>query len=310
MPMKKTILLIAALFFCFFNSYAQPIPNGGFENWDTTHLPAYEEPIGWTSYNQDPTVPPTLTKSTSSCAGNYSARLENLTYTNQITGQLDTAVGYMVSGNNLFSYEIGFRCTVRVQSIDFCVKFTQAGNDSAELNLSFKKWHNQSGQSVQVSSQNCFRRIGNSTSFYTVSVPVTYITSLAGPASSVVPDTCIITISSSAQTGNPSITPGSTIWVDEVFISSVTGTSEDLKDESKLSVYPNPAKEEINFTSLPNGSEEIRLIDITGRQVARISVEGVNESMSLQNVSAGIYVYEIISADSKVLASGKVSVVE
>ncbi|HLG34957.1 MAG TPA: T9SS type A sorting domain-containing protein [Bacteroidia bacterium] len=308
--MKKVMLPFAVLCFCFFNSFSQVVPNAGFENWDTTYLPQYEEPLGWTSNNPDITVPPTVTKSTDTCSGTYSVRMENMTFTNQISGLLDTAQGYIVSGDDLASYDIGFRDTVRVLSVDFCIKYTRAGTDSAELNLSFKKWNQTSQQSDQVSTQNCYLRVGSSSaSFYSVSVPITYLSTFPPPNYQ---DTVIITLSPSGLTlSNPTITPGSVLWVDDiVFNYSTVGTGELDKDNSGLNVYPNPAHGEINFASLPAGSGSIRLMDITGREVSKVPVDGVRQSMSLKNISSGIYVYEIISAEGKVLTIGKVSVVE
>jgi hypothetical protein len=302
--MKKALLSIAVTCSCILNSYSQNVPNSSFEVWDTTHLPQYEEPIGWTSNNPDVTVPPTVTKTTDACSGNYSVRLENLTYMNQITSVLDTAPGYLVSGQNLLALQIGFQCTVRVTSVDFCIKYTKAGPDSAELNLNFRKWNTVSQQSDQVSTQSSYKRIGTSSAaFYNVNVPVTYTNS------TVIPDTAIITLSSSAQNSGASMTPGSILWVDSIkFNYSTVGVIALDKEVSNLIVYPNPAREEVNFASLPSASSFIHLMDIAGKEVERIAVRNPNEKMSLKNINAGIYIYEIKSSEGKVLATGKVSI--
>jgi hypothetical protein len=304
--MKKALLTIAVIGCSIFNSSSQIVPNLSFEVWDTTNLPQYEEPIGWTSNNPDVTIPPTVTKSASACSGNYSVRMENLTYMNQITSVLDTAQGYVVSGTNLAAYQIGFPCTVRVTSVDFCVKYTKAGTDSAELNLSFKKWNTVSHQSDQVSLQSSYKRIGTtSASFYNVNVPVTYINL------TVIPDTAIITLSSSAQNSGASVTPGSILWVDSIrFHYSTVGIINLDNEISNLIVYPNPARDVVNFSSLPSSSSFIRMMDITGKEVERITVRDTNEMMSLKNINSGIYIYEIASAEGRTLATGKVSVVK
>src|SRR5258706_7568825 len=48
--LMKMLLTVAILFMINLALKAQ-IPNPSFECWDATHLPQYEEPCSWTSYN-------------------------------------------------------------------------------------------------------------------------------------------------------------------------------------------------------------------------------------------------------------------
>jgi hypothetical protein len=217
----------------------------------------------------------------------------NDTFTNQISGLLDTSQGFLVSGTNLANFQIGFPFNVRATNMQACIKYTRAGTDSAELNVKFTKFNTVSQMTQDVSTNSCYIRVGSSSATpYTVTVPITYING------TVVPDTAIISLSPSSFNSQASVTPFSTLWVDNVVLNYNNGTFEVLKKSSVVGVYP------------PVGSDVIRLIDITGKEISQISVHGINQTMSLKTIGAGIYFYEVISADSKVLASGKVSVIQ
>jgi len=62
-----------------------------------------------------------------------------------------------------------------------------------------------------------------------------------------------------------------------------------------ISVYPNPANNVVNvsFSNLPETGTEITIMDINGREIIRRTVENMNETMNIQQLSDGMYLVKI-----------------
>jgi hypothetical protein len=70
---------------------------------------------------------------------------------------------------------------------------------------------------------------------------------------------------------------------------------------SEISVYPNPATSEITI-SLPGvGKAEIALYNTVGQKLRSISVKETQTKISLEGLSEGIYIAEIISGDKRIV---------
>lgn len=67
-------------------------------------------------------------------------------------------------------------------------------------------------------------------------------------------------------------------------------------DESNITMYPNPAKNQVTI-SLDNTNEviaNVNIIDMLGKQVIRLNkVNEVTKSIDLSNLNSGIYFIEI-----------------
>ena len=299
--MKKTLLIFSLSIFWFANSFSQPVPNPGFENWVT--YPLYEEPTGWTSPNGAYPVY-TVTKSTDICSGTYSVQVRNDTFINTI-GDLDTLAGVVETGTNYVTGQLGFGDTIRVTNMTVCMKYTRAGNDSAELYIELRKFNPISGMSQKITTNYCYRRYGQSSAtFSQKTVPITYLNSTD------IPDTAIIVFSPSASNSQASVTPGSTLWIDDVVLNFNVGVNENSGDDVSVHVLPNPAKDEIYFSSLPSDAKRIRILDITGREIENVSIVNPETKVNLKNWSKGIYLYQISTVENKLLTTGKISVVE
>lgn len=76
---------------------------------------------------------------------------------------------------------------------------------------------------------------------------------------------------------------------------------------ASIKVYPNPAKDAINF-SIDGSAKSISIMDITGKQVEEVTVTGNETKVDLSNYNNGIYLYQIKAEDSSVIKSGKFNV--
>ncbi|KAF0232728.1 MAG: hypothetical protein FD181_3850, partial [Prolixibacteraceae bacterium] len=66
-------------------------------------------------------------------------------------------------------------------------------------------------------------------------------------------------------------------------------------DLLNINVYPNPANSVVNvsFSNLPEIDTEITLMDISGREIIRRTVENMKESMNIQHLPGGMYLVKI-----------------
>jgi hypothetical protein len=76
--------------------------------------------------------------------------------------------------------------------------------------------------------------------------------------------------------------------------------------ESKVTVYPNPATDFISFSSVIAGSK-LSIVDLTGRVQRNVTLSGDNSTVNVSDLPAGLYLYRIVS-DGKVAATGKLAV--
>ena len=80
---------------------------------------------------------------------------------------------------------------------------------------------------------------------------------------------------------------------------------EDVVAEDKFVIYPNPANEAINISIALTNSEStvVNVVDITGKVITTMNLGTVNGeknfSVSLTDLSTGVYFVEMVNADSK-----------
>ncbi len=94
---------------------------------------------------------------------------------------------------------------------------------------------------------------------------------------------------------------------DVTFLNSTPTQSIDTKTiSSSLSVYPNPTSDYINFNydGLPDA--EIEIYDIRGKFLRRENIlSKENLKLSVENYPGGIYFYNLVSNNGKVISTGK-----
>jgi hypothetical protein len=99
----------------------------------------------------------------------------------------------------------------------------------------------------------------------------------------------------------------STVWMNEQ--RWPVGLSEELnKAAESLSVYPNPASDLINFAIDYNKATAVKMMDITGRVIETVNFNLNNAQVDVRNYNAGIYMYQVLDNEGKVVKAGKVTV--
>jgi len=83
------------------------------------------------------------------------------------------------------------------------------------------------------------------------------------------------------------------------------GVTEQVNTISGVSLYPNPAKNEITIeTSLTNNSS-IKILDVTGKLVTSRNFTNNKITLSISNLDNGLYFYNIHDANGNVIHSNK-----
>ncbi|PKR80012.1 hypothetical protein CW751_12370 [Brumimicrobium salinarum] len=115
------------------------------------------------------------------------------------------------------------------------------------------------------------------------------------------PEEYIISISSSAAEGivnaTEPIEPGSTISIDNIEIGNNLGTKKEKYDQEKIVMYPNPAKNVINFFVEKEQSGKIIIQSLLGKQVINTTFENHSRKININKLEKGVYFYSIY--DSK-----------
>ena len=75
-----------------------------------------------------------------------------------------------------------------------------------------------------------------------------------------------------------------------------------------IKVYPNPAKSAVFFSIKDPLATKIYIIDINGKIVEYRTIKNPIEEINLSNFQSGIYTYQILSKNNKVIRLSKLNV--
>jgi len=204
--MKKLILSIYAMLLVV-SSFAQTVPNGGFENWYNNYY--FDEPnFGTTSNLQSyfSILSGNVEKTTDAFAGNYAAKLST------VASPTDTLPGIIIVGTPGGSgINGGIPINVRPDSLKCHAKFNIQPNDTASIIIGFRKF----GFVDPIGFvQLVFTGVQNSYQAY--KGEITWVDATT------VPDTLFGYITSSIFTQYSSM-PGSELFIDNIGFTGVIG---------------------------------------------------------------------------------------
>ena len=311
--MKKSTLLFAASFIGAI-SFAQTLPNPGFETWvNNTESPhTYSVPQSWITVDAlestlyaafgDATYVSNSTTQVGSAHGGTSAVQMAVVQSNEG----DTVGGGIFStpsANNMISVlfggpgALGFPYATRSANLTGFRKTNLIGGDTAAIGVVMTKWNGTSRDTlVNVPSYNFTNNAAAWTSF---SIPLTYL--MAGN-----PDTCLII----AGVGGTTPHPGSTFTLDDLAFTGLIGVHEENIVPSSVSVYPNPFNEEatLAFTNVNISDATLEITDVLGNVVRVMNgLNGEDVRFNRDGLINGIYFYRLVN-QGEVVATGKLSI--
>lgn len=95
------------------------------------------------------------------------------------------------------------------------------------------------------------------------------------------------------------------IWMNEQLWP--VGLNEEIEG-AKFSVYPNPASSVVNFTTEYTKATKVEIMDMAGRLVERADFNLGSSQVDVSSYNKGIYFYNVISTEGKVVKAGKFTV--
>lgn len=309
--MKKIILSAFAFIAFAFNATAQA-PDLMFENWGDAAPPfvTIDDPVGWASLNALTAVgtDTSVTKETiAPNQGLISAKIMTVDVNGAAipnpytTGDIDTA-GILVMGkiNALPSPGLtyGKPMSGRPATLSFTCKYSPMPGDSAFV-LAYLTRYN--GSSRDTIAWGKYETGATTTTFAANSLTMNY-----DPLFSTVWADTMLVFASSSVYSHPGAKIGSTFYIDAMSWSGYTGIN-DISKPSSISIFPNPATNNISFTSKVN-ADAVEVLDITGRRVGVYSMTGNALTIETSSFSSGMYIYNVLNDKQEVINRGKFEV--
>ncbi|HBS87399.1 MAG: hypothetical protein A2W91_13830 [Bacteroidetes bacterium GWF2_38_335] len=277
-PLAGSTVTIDNLHFFGSGTYAE-FPNGDFENWTTV---SYSDPENWTSLNQYShiTGQTSVTSSTDSYEGTYSARIETIELFDDTLGILTNGV---LGADGVMG---GMPCIQNPQTISGYYKYEPVGADSAMLAcMSFF-------ESVMLDSM--LVKLPAAADWTYFELTMNYNDEI------IIADTVNISFASSNMEDSTSYTGlGSVLYVDGLNITYYPLSIETNNESQEISVYPNPSKTFVNI-SIP-GSEraDVIIINSQGKTISQKHTESGYISINTADFNPGFYFIQINTKTSR-----------
>lgn len=289
--MKRKLLSFVACAFFASTTFSQSLPNAGFETWTNQGL--YDEADNWISLNMFSLfgMPITTTKSIESHSGTYAVKLET------VANATDTLPGLLISGLGDVLSQSNVPFAFRPARVLFYYKGGPAANDTAFVGLNLTKWDAVNSQQIVVGGAGIsITSIANN--YNLADITIDYMTAD-------IPDTIMFFATSSNSNVN---IPGSNLFLDDIsFMMSGVGIYENQMLSS--SVYPNPAKDKLNFFMEDKEIKSVVILDLSGRIIEEVVLDGKTKSVSIEHFKNGTYLYQLKN-EFEVVSIGKFEVVK
>lgn len=311
--MKKLVLTITASLLLIIGAKAQA--DLSFDStWVPNALGTLQDARGWTSFNTASLLgmPQTVFRVTNSPA--FGVAAAKVVTSKTVTGvsvpnpfrpnhNFDT-VGLMCLGTiNLlaaspltFGQPLGIN---RPAFLSFSSKDSSVVGDSAFVLAYLTKWNAVTNKRDTIASGK-WGENGISSTWASHRITMTYY------STTIVPDSQQIFVSSSIYM-RPGAKYGSAYYVDQFCWDCTAGINEN-DIENSVSVFPNPASTEINFTSSAEASY-VEIADITGRKLGIYQMQNNNAKIHTESFTPGFYMYTIMNDKKVPIKRGKFEVV-
>jgi len=294
--MKKITALFTIALLAFTASFAQVLPNAGFETWTHNTFPSYDTPDGWNTLNPTTGLLGVITCYKAATldihGGTYALKL----ITKSVAGQ--TANGVATTGTiNTTSQTIGggVSYSSRPDSIVGFYKYTPVQNDNGFVELQLLGV----GGDTDTIGYARFKTPNATVGAYTrFAKAITYRSANAVSKS-------IWIISSSADAVTHHV--NSTLFIDDLqLITNATTVAEQQKMD--LTVGPNPASNMVFVRNPLFTKATFLMYDVIGRNVLFQSVANSVNSIDVSAFPMGLYIYSIVDENNNVIKTAKLIV--
>lgn len=267
-------------------SFAQSIPNAGFESW--TSMGAYSNPDGWDQLNSYTSLAGVYTceQGSPGTVGSYYLKLTSKTVTGvgvvpgvAVSGVIDVATQQAKSG---------FAFSSQPQALTGKWQHMIFGSSQGYIDVKLTKWNNANHTRIIV-AQGHVDLTGMAMSWANFSIPLAYLETFA-------PDSCIISLSASGT--NP--TNNDYLWVDALAFTGNVTAMPSLNNGSKTVVFPNPSNNNLNIdlSDISLKQVQIKVLNLLGNEMLRLENIENNPKVSIDisSLSQGTYIVQVNTA--------------
>lgn len=310
--MKKMITCLCAMLFMAM-TFAQSPANAGFESWTLKPLSynpinPIKVPTSWSTFDSiantisfsstgDTTIYKSVTQSTSiKHSGTSSTRIASKNY-----GALGFVSALLTNANvsldPTFSliFSGGTPLISRPSAVSAWVQYYPSPMDSAGFYVEVINTSLGMGDSLIGSG---FMSIGADSVFTQITAPIVY-TDMSSPAN-------LLRVYFT-NTGDTVFT-SSVLYVDDVSYSTVSGISQYIMNDVKVSVYPNPASNYLTVKSETDEQLTFQLVSIDGKTL--ITKNFTKEMLIDVDVPNGVYAYLIKDKTGTVIKNSTINIVK
>ena len=310
--MKKLILSITAVIALATSAMAQA-PDFGFETWANISITSVQDPVGWASLNALSAVTATPLSVSKETTAPYAGAITCKITTVQVTvasipnpfrpgKNFDTAgivgVGKIAIAASI-SMKFGNSISGRPAVLSFASKYTPMAGDSGFVAAYLTHYN------TSLSKRDTIARGEYATGATTASYSVNSITMSYDPAYSTVLADTMLVFGSSSIYRHAGAKVGSVFYLDGLAWSGYNSINE-LNNKGSVSVYPNPAVNNVTFSSTEDANS-VQIMDLTGRVVGNYNMTGNKLTIGTTGFAPGIYIYNVVS-EKQVINRGKFEV--
>ena len=312
--MKKLILTISASLLLVIGVKSQV--DLGLETWVNDQLGTLQDPQGWTSFNTASALGMAQSdyKVTIGPAfGSASAKVvtEKVPSSVQVPnpfrhGQNFDTVGLLCLGTIHVIPSAGLTfgqpiAVSRPSFLSFSSKDSVLAGDSSFVLAYLTKWNSTSAiHKLDTIASGKWGESSTGSAWASHTITMNYV------SGTIVPDSQQIFVSSSIYSrGGAKI--GSKYYVDGFCWDCYAGIKEYTQDNS-VSVFPNPATNEINFSCSIN-SNYVEVLDITGRKLSIHLMQNNKVKIQTEGLTPGFYLFNILNEKKEIVSRGKFEVV-
>src|ERR1700746_191673 len=312
--MKKLLRTITAVISLSIGAMAQA-PDFLFETWANVPFSAtVQDPQGWASLNAlnvFTSTPVSVTKETTAPnQGLVSCKITTI----KVSGasipnpfrpghNFDTVglVGVgVISTAPSPNIKFGYSMSGRPAMLGFTCKYSPMAGDSGFVAAYLT--HYNTGMSKRDTIARGEYATGTSSTSYAAHT----ITMVYDPAFSTVWADTMLVFASSSIYRHAGAQLGSVLYVDAFSWSGFTGINE-LDNKGSVSVFPNPAVNDITFSSTENAAA-VQIMDVTGRMIGNYNMTANKLTVGTAEFASGIYIYNVVNEKQQVINRGKFEV--
>jgi hypothetical protein len=196
----------------------------------------------------------------------------------------------------------GIPCTKKLTSLSFWFRYVPNGVDTGSCTVGMYHF-NTTTKTRELIGGGIWKVDSAVTSWTSETIPIVY------DSINLMPDTVIVFFSAASLYSQPHL--NDTMNIDSVTTTEAAGITDIALGNVRVSVYPNPAKDEITLAVTSQiQANRVEVYDITGKLAGAYSIHNNLLTINTQQYNSGIYFYKMYDNTGVQLNVGKFSVIK